>query len=207
MSLEDIYKEINKKLNKQLMSPRILLDRLRLIDEDSRKSSQYQDPNYLPFYYYLSRFINPKSILNVGFYLGLPCCCFLQGSDSAEKMLGFQRVNKLFYSPRLALSNIKDIKRKKIEIDFYYGNMVDLEFQNKLTQKFDLIMLTEDMTNDQINECLDISWECLNLDGFLVCDYINSNKFIKKIFSSFVKTKNRDAFYFKTRYGVGIIQK
>lgn len=206
MSIEEIFSLLNKKLKSQIINPRILLDRLRLISEDSRKSSQYQDPNYLPFYYYLSKFIFPKNIVHVGLDLALPSCCFLQGSETVESMLCFQKKTQEFYSPRLAISNIKDVKGKNFEIDYYFGSVNDIEFIKKIERNFDLFLITEKFNNDDINEFLDTCWQYLNLDGFIVMDHINDRS-KKDIFSSFCKGKNRSFMKFDTRYGVGLLQK
>lgn len=207
MSLDEIQSIVKNKLDNQLITSRVLLDRLRLISEESRKSSQYQDPKYLPFYYYLSRVVFPKNIVHIGFDLALPSCCFLQGSNSANSILGFQQISEKFYSPRLAFSNIKDIKGKKFEIDYYYGKINDLDFVKKLQKNFDLCMITERLNNDQINELLDICWEYLNLDGFIVVDHLKSNKSMGDIYRDFCKSKNKSPVEFSTRYGTGIIQK
>jgi predicted O-methyltransferase YrrM len=207
MLIDEVKKKVESKLNSQIMASKILLDKLRLIDEDSRKSSQYQDPNYLPFYYYLARSIEPKSILHIGLDLALPSCCFLQGSSSVDRILCFQRESKEFYSPRLAISNIKDIKGRNFNIDYYRGKASDLEFANKMSKGFDIVLITEKVNSDQINETLDICWDYLNLDGFIVVDYVLSNRSIGDMFSSFCKSKNKPYFKFKTRYGTGITQK
>lgn len=205
MKLQDFSKDLDKKLNNQLISSRVLLDKLRLVDDISRKSGQYQDPLYLPFYFHIGKFINPKSILQVGLNLGLEMCCFLQGNKSPSYFLGFQNNDGNFYSERLAFSNIKDIS-KKIKLDFYHGSLLDKDFLSKLIN-FDLIMITEKSNFDKIMEALDVCWNKLNLDGFLVVDYLDYDKKIKKIFLDFCKVKNREGFVYKTRYGVGIVQK
>lgn len=197
--------ELNKKLSIQLVSSRILLDKLRLFDENSRKTSQYQDPSYLPFYFYLSKFINPNSILQIGINLGLEICCFLQGNKKVNKYFGFQNSSEEYYSERLALSNIKDIS-KKIEIQYYYGKIYDKKFLEK-NDKFDLVFINEKSNFDQIKDCFSVCWDKLNLNGFLVVDYLNYDKKINKNFIDFCKSKNRKESLFKTRYGVGIIQR
>ena len=204
MTLEDIQPILSSKLKSQVIGPRVLLDKLRLIDESSRKSSQYQDPNYLPFYYYLGKLVQSKSLLHVGLDLGLPSCCFLQGSPQVERMLAFQRTSKDFNSPRIAVSNIRDIKGKRFDIDYYYGNVVDGEFVKKMSLKFDMVMITEKINGDRINETLDVCWEYLNLDGFICLDHVSETK---DIFFDFCKARNRSPVVFNTRYGVGLVQK
>lgn len=197
--------ELSRKIKNQLISSKILLDKLRLVDEDSRKSSQYQDPTYLPFYFHLAKFINPRSILQIGLNLGLEICCFLQGNKDVDSFFGFQNSDDDFYSERLALSNIKDIT-KKINLDYYYGKTHDSKFLQK-TKNFDLIIITEKTKFDEIRESIEICWDKLNIDGYLVMDYLNYDKKINGIFSDFCKSKNRDQSIFKTRYGIGIVRK
>ncbi len=204
--IENLKKDIDKKLNSQIINSKILLNKIRLIDDNSKKSSQYQDPNYLPFFYYLSKFVKPKNLLHVGFNLALQSCCFLQGSETVNKVVGFQRKDSNFYSPRLAISNLKDVKRK-INIDFYYGNIIDLQFTQKLSDKFDLIIITENANEDITKESLDVCWNYLNLDGFLILDYLKGNYNLNLLFENFCKSKNKDYIVFKTRYETGLVQK
>jgi hypothetical protein len=204
MTIEQIHPVLSAKLKGQAVGPRVLLDKLRLIDESSRKSSQYQDPNYLPFYYHLGKLIQTKSLLHLGFNLGLPSCCFLQGCPSVERMLCFQRSSKDFYSPRIAISNIRDIKGKNFLVDYHYGSVVDAEFIGKMSSSFDLIMVTEKVNGDKIKEDLEACWEYLNLDGFICVDHLADNK---DVFSDFCKAKNRPFVIFNTRYGTGLAQK
>ena len=205
--MNDLFfkKELNEKVNRQYVSSRILLDRLRLIDEDSRKSGQYQDPLYLPFYFHLNKFINPKSIAQIGLNLGLETCCFLQGNSSVERVFGFQKNNDNFYSERLALSNIRSVN-KKIKIDYYCGKIYDNEFVQKISS-CDLIIINEKSNFDEIKNVIDISWQNLNLDGYLLVDYLYYDKKIEKIFLDFCKVQKRPNNVFNTRYGIGIICK
>lgn len=198
-------KDLDKKIKSQIISSKVLLDKLRLVDELSRKSGPYQDPMYLPFYFHLSKFITPKSILQIGFNLGLEICCFLQGCKSVEHFFAFQKDEGKFYSERIAFSNIKDIS-KKIKTDFYYGSILDDKFLSKLNN-FDLILITEKNDFDKIMDALNICWNKLNFNGYLVVDYLDYNKKIRKIFLDFCKINNRQGETFKTRYGVGILRK
>ncbi len=197
--------ELSNKIRNQLISSRVLLDKLRLFDENSRKSSQYQDPNYLPFYFYLSKCVSANSILQIGLNLGLEICCFLQGNKNVSSFFGFQTQTEQFYSERLAFSNIKDIN-KKINLDYYYGRIYDEEF-NKKANNFDLILISENSNFDKIKDCFLICWEKLNSNGFLVVDYLNYDKKNYKNFIDFCKSVNRKESVFKTRYGVGIVQR
>lgn len=202
--MKDFKKLLEDDLNKQYVSPKILLSKLRLIEEESRKSPQYQDHFYLPFYYHLGKYIEPKKILQIGLNLGLEICCFLQSNNSTEDFYGFQNKDNNFYSERIAISNIKSTK--KIKINYYYGQIYDQKFLDDLNN-FDMVIINEKSNFDQINDTLDICWKYLNLDGVLVFDNVNYDKKINKIFFDFCKSQNREGQTYKTRYGTGIVQK
>lgn len=207
MLVENWDVKLKSKLSAQAISTRVLLDKLRLIDESSRKSSQYQDPRYLPFYYYLSKLQDSKSLLHVGFDLGLPSCCFLQGATNVERMVCFQRKSSSFYSPRIAISNIKDIKGKNFNVFYYYGALIDKEMEGLMKNGFDTILITERMNDDQMNEALNLCWNCLNLDGALCVDHSTADKNIGKMVKDFCKAKGRLFSSFDTRYGAIVVQK
>ena len=207
MLVENWDVKLKSKLSAQAISTRALLDKLRLIDESSRKSSQYQDPRYLPFYYYLSRLQDSKSLLHVGFDLGLPSCCFLQGCSSVNRMVCFQRKSSSFYSPRIAISNIKDIKGKNFDVLYHYGSLLDKEIEAVMSLGFDSILITERMNDDQMNEALNLCWEWLNLDGILCIDHSTSDKHMGEMIKDFCKAKDRQFSAFETRYGAVVVQK
>lgn len=199
--------KLGEDLSKSLIPSHILLDRLRMIDEDSRKSSQYQDPKYLPFYYYLSKLSKPETILNVGFDLGLPLCCFLQGCQTVKNILCFQRPKSEFYSPRIGLSNIKAIKGKSVKVNFHSGAISDAEMQNMMSEGFDLVLVTEKAGVDLIHEAMEACWTRLRLDGFMVVENLTTNPKLKGVFRSFCKARSREDVIFSTRYGTGVVQK
>lgn len=200
MDLTNIKNDLENKINSGAIAPRILLDRLRLIDEDSRKSPQYQDPSYLPFYYHLSKFLNPSVVLHVGFNLALPLCCFLKGSASATRAVGLQIKDKAFYSPRLAISNIKDVKGRSFPVDFHLGTVTDEAFVKMISGGVDLVMITEG-AGVGLPDVLEVCWQNLNLDGALVLDRAPPRSEDGKLFSDFCMSKNRQPVFFNTRYG------
>ena len=187
MKIENLKEKLENKLKFQTVSSNILLSKCRLIDETSRKSGQYQDPFYFPLYF--------------------PLCCFLQGSESVDRIFCFQNKDGNFYSEKLAISNIKDV-RKSININYYYGSMFDREFQKYAEIMYDLILVNEEKTNaDSLNNLLDICWACTNLDGLIIVDKVRSDANINKCFINFCKINNRDPILINTRYGTGIAQK
>lgn len=203
MLIEEIAEGLREKLRLQPISSRTLLDRLRMLDENSRHTSQYQDPRYLPFYYYLSKFVTPKSLLHVGLDLALQSCCFLMGCASVDRFLGFQAEGRAFYSPRMAFSNIKDVRHSGISIEYHYGRMIDSEMESKMSLGFDMVLLTSKMNDDELNEALDVCWNRLNMDGMIVVDHVSD----RKLFKAFCKAKNRPHISFDTRYGAAATQK
>lgn len=202
MLVEEIQKDLSLKLSRQAVSPRVLLDRLRMLDEDSRKTGQYQDPNYLPFYYHLSKFFSPKSVLNVGLDLGLPICCFLAGGPRPEGVFLFQRRSEAFYSPRIALSNVRDVMPKASPV--YHNGLISDETLARFAG-LDMVLVTGRYDCDEVREILDTCWGLLNLDGVLVLDHSHGKN--SDVFSSFCKAQNRPHVMFDTRYGHSLTQK
>lgn len=199
----EIKNNIENGIKKGSVSSRILLDRLRVIDESSRKSGAYQDPSHFPFYYHLGKYLNSKTITNIGFNLALHTCCFLKSCKTVTQVNAFEREQKEFYSSKLAIANIKDID-KKIKINFYYGKIIDFA---KIESKTDLVFFNEQINQDKMQESFELMWELVNFDGLHVVDYVDSNKNVKNAFQSFCKIVNREPFYIKTRYGIGIVKK
>lgn len=205
--LDHLERELNEKLTRQQVSPRVLLDRLNLLDEASRKTSQYQDPNYFPFYYHLSKSVHPKTIFQVGFDLGLPLCCFLAGCDSAEKVIAFQKRDGSFYSPRIAVSNIKIVRRSGLSLDFHLGDFLDESLESMISVGLDLAFVTCHVKDEELNDILYLTWKHMNLDGVLVVDHMRSNPKVFDVFKSFCKTQNREYVFFETRYGTTVVRK
>jgi len=206
MDLKKLKSDVERSLSSGLLSTGVLLGNLRLIDEDSRKSPQYQDPKYLPFYYHLAKQMSPSSVLNVGFNLALPLCCFLKGSSSVFRAVGLQLLSQEFYSPRLALSNIRDVKGRRFPVDFHFGKVTDEEFVRKIPVGVDLAMVTEKVGPDLL-DVLEVCWQNLNLDGFILLDRAPPESAEGLLFSDFCRSKNRDVIFFGTRYGTALAMK
>jgi hypothetical protein len=200
--MEEIQRELGLKLSRQAISPRVLLDRLRMLDDNSRKTGQYQDPNYLPFYYHLSKFFSPKSVLNVGLDLGLPLCCFISGGVVPERICLFQRRDESFYSPRIAISNIRDVAPKASPL-YHRGLISDREIVG--FGGLDMVLVTGRYDCDEVREVLDVCWELLNLDGVVVLDHARGKA--GEVFDSFCRAQNRPHVRFDTRYGHSTTQK
>jgi len=210
IDLEELKKELELKILNANVNTDMLIGRLKFMDLKSKKSSQYVDSKYLPVYYHLSKFIRPEKIVQMGLDLGFSLCCFLKGCDTVKEILAFQNKEKdddSFYSERLAFSNIRDIK-KDVSLYFHRGKIFDEVFESYLNlKKWDCFFIKEKYGKfDAAKEELDISWNHLNDDGFIILDGIIHPK-LNKLFKNFCKIKNVQGIELKTRYGLGIIRK
>ena len=206
MDIEDIYKEVSDSLNKSLISSKILLDRLKFIDESSRNASSYHDKKFVPFYYHLGKVIQPENMLELGFNLGLLSSCFLKSCKTVVNYLGFQEVKTTYFSPRLGVSNIKFNYKKYL--DYYIGNVFDPLFSEKVSEKlWDFVIINEEEGFDKCLQRLDYVWPNLAINSIVVVEYVNKNKAAKEAFISFCESKNKKSFIFDTRFGTGMLQK
>jgi len=206
IDLSKLKTELETDLKKQVISSRILLDRMRLIDENSRRTGAYADPLYIPFYYYLGKHVQPKSLLELGFGLGLSSACFLKSCTTVESMLAFQENHGEFYSPRFAQANLKSSYRKPVHI--HIGDISDEVFTNKVSsQKWDLVLINEELGYDKYMTYLDTAWESLALGGLVVLNHVSSDKAANIALQDLCKIRNRTPITISTRYGTGIIQK
>ncbi len=206
MNITELKDRITPRLERGIVTGRILLDKMRVIDESSRASAAYSDPTYAPFYYYLGTEIRPKSMLEIGFRLGLLSGSFLRACGTVEKFLAFQETTDSFYSERLGRANIRDVYKK--EFDIHAGHVTDPEFSSKLTaSEWDLVLVSEEVGYDQHMAYLDLAWPQVSLDGLIVMDYIARHQPASLAFRDFCKSKGREPVEVKTRYGVGIVQK
>lgn len=205
MDLLELKAKLEQKLNKRL-SARVFLDSLRVIDEASRQSAAYNDPLYVPFYYWLGTFAQPKSLIEIGFRLGLFSANFLRACKTVQLFLAFQEKTEDYYSPRLARANVKSHYRRKMFV--HVGNIHDERFEFLLKQTvWDLVIINEEVSYDLHRLYLDVLWSKLSIDGLICMDYIGRHKPAKDAYYDFCRTKSRDPVLIATRYGVGLIKK
>ena len=206
IDLEWLSATINSELDTGTISGKVLLGRLRLIDEDSRKTAPYLDNRYSPFYYYLGKHINPLSVMEIGFSLGLLSASFFTSCKSAKTFFGYKD-NSLDFTPtRIGKSNIN--LRFKGDTKFYIGSVFDQEFIDKFSPNYwDLVILNDETLFDKHLEYLDAVWSQISEHGFIVAEYINRHIPAKDAFFAFCESKNRKPLVFPTRYGTGLLQK
>jgi len=204
MEVQELRKVLETSLNKQLVGSNIM-SHFCFITEDSKKTSAFGDPRYVPFYYYLGKHIAPRNLLEIGFRLGLLSGAFLESCRSVEYFLAYQESTGDFYSPRMASKNVKRNHKKK-PLEFYFGQIEDETFLEKLSaRKWDLVIVNEEKDYDRHMFYLDLVWEHMNLGGHIVMDYVKSHDLAARAFQSFCKTKNREPIIFSTRYGTGLV--
>lgn len=199
VDLKELELNINKLLRKQLVSGKILLDKLSFIDENSRKTAAYVDPNYTPFYYHLGKFIKPKSFLSFNFNLGLLESCFLKSCQTVDYFYGFHQETKDYYSKRMGIYNLKFKKDKKV----YIGDFRDNNFCSSVETSWDFILINDEKSYDRCLEYLEFVWPYLNENGVITVE----NTYKTDSFKNFSESVNRESLIFNTRYGTGIIQK
>jgi predicted O-methyltransferase YrrM len=205
VNLPELHQKVSEELKKGLVGPRVLLDRLRVPVEAYRKSIEYQDQTYAPFFYYLGKFTSPRALFQIGLGLGFPICCFLASCKSVEKVFALEPEDE-FYSPRLAISNIRDFHRK--EIDFHMGAISDAEFLKKYeVAEWDMAIINVKISLDLHRNYLDLAWQKMPLDGLIIVDYLSSYQPAHESFMTFSKVVNREPVLFHTRNGIGMIQK
>ena len=193
--------KLQSDLDKKVVSSKILLNRFRLIQEADRQSGAYQDPNWLPFYYHLGKYIKGDSLMEIGFSLGLPSCCFMQRQQISRFLKKKKKVKDEKFYPNLGLANIRQFK---VVPEFHLGELEEIEDQ--LEKGWDIFLVGEKISHDLMRNHLDILWNHLNSDGFMIVDYL-SDKSTNEAFSAFCKISNREPVLFDTRYGIGIVQK
>jgi predicted O-methyltransferase YrrM len=205
MLLIELKAELEKKLTSPVQS-HVFLDRFRLIEEESRGSVAYNDPRYVPFYYWLGTLIEPESVLEVGFRLGLCSGCFLKGCRTVEYFSGFQRKTDEFWSSRLGRANIRD--NYKGETYIHYGHWNEDKWQEKFeSAKWDLVIVNEEVGYDEHRLYLESVWPNLNEGGLVTMDYVIRHQPASQAYADFCKAVNRPETKIATRYGVGLIQK
>ena len=204
------FELIREQLKLGLMSPQNLLAGTKLLDESSRNSGDYQDFNYLPFYYHLGKQLTPKVVYQIGAKLGLVGACFLRSCKTVEQWLAMDEDRNL--AARLIEANLKLHTKYSENISpggpIGYMGLSDgmLEQTTPHTKDFpgfDIGFLTENFGKERYLKHLNFLWKYLVPEGLLVADYINSHD----VFHEFCRVNNREPAIFNTRHGVGIIQR
>lgn len=201
VSIQEIKKNINKKLEANMLPAKILQSKFKI----GIVSSLHNDPTFMPFYFHLGKLLKVKKIIEFGFDLGVSSGSLIEGSAGVEKFLAFRRKGD-YFTKRLGISNIHSILKKKF--DLWIGTETDPEFMKMvLLNKWDCAIICEQGQSEQTYRAyLDLIWNQINYDGFIVFDFLNE-PMAKSAFDSFCKLQNHNYVTFNTLRGTGIIQK
>lgn len=202
----DIKPYIDGKLKKQLPS-HIFLDRMRVIDEDSRQSFAYNDHTYVPLYYWLGTILQPKTMIEIGFRLGLLSGNFLKSCKTVNNFLAIQEIKSgEYYSSRLGKANIKDNYKGNLYI--HTGSLDSDIFITKLnSMEFDLAIINEEASYDKHRLYFDVIWPQISKDGIIVVEYVKKHEPSSIAVKDFCTSVNLEPIYINTTYGVAIIRK
>jgi hypothetical protein len=203
---DKLIANLESDLNASRVSSRVLLNRLCMIDENSRTTAPYLDEKYCPYYYYLGKYIPATSLMEVGFSLGLFSACFLSSCKTVEHFIGFKEEKENEFIPlNLAKTNIKKVYKKKQ--DYFIGQIYDENFQKILPKKISVILFNEEVDYDLHRKYFDFFWDYLDEGGLFVMDYIDRHKAAREAFADFCFGERIEPKYFKTRYGTGLVRK
>jgi len=206
IELQTLKEKIDDNLRQQVVGGRTLLDRFCVIEDESRKTPAYADPTYSGFYYHLGKQLQPLTVLEIGFDLGLLSGSFFISNKTANTFLGFREKSKEFASVRLGRQNIKKVM--KGQRDFYIGALYDEAFDKLFSIcQWDMVILTDEAKYDKNLEYLDFVWSQISPQGIIVCEYLSRTPAVKDAFFAFCENKSREYVTFKTRYQTGLVQK
>jgi len=204
-NIEQIKADVTREIKKQLIPARVLLTQFSLIDGNDRKSLEFQDPRFYPFFYHLGKFIKPKTMLEIGFNLGMASGCFLKTCKSVDHLLAFQRKTPIYFSSRFGFKNLKRIYNKKL--DFYNGSIMDEAFLNKLSAiSWDFVIFNDILKYDEYRIFMETIWSHISVDGYLLVDHCR-NEVTKRFVEDFSKIINREHVVINTRNGTALYQK
>jgi hypothetical protein len=203
----EIKEYIEGRLKKNIVTSKVLLDRMRMIEEDSRQSFAYNDSHYISFYYWLGEIFKAKALVEIGFQLGLLSGNYLKTCKTVQYFLALQETRKgEYYSHRLGKSNVRDNYRRSLYI--HVGKCEDDIFQTKLKAlEVDLVIINEEVGYDRHRLYYDAVWPQMAKNGIIVVEYLKKYKPSLMAFKDFCLSKNINPIYINTTYGVGVIEK
>jgi hypothetical protein len=206
MQLEELKRLVETDISKSLMPAHVLLQRFNMLDDGARENVMCVDPTYFPFYYHLGKHIKPKRMIEVGFGLGLISGSFISSCETVEEFFAFQS-EKDEHTWRTGRTNILNINLNlKNNFKIGVGNFKKHAFYIS-SKKWDLVLMNETMSYDDYRYTLDILWNSIEFDGYMVVDKIMTQDVCRKGFKDLTKTNNREFVELKTLYGTGIIKK
>jgi hypothetical protein len=204
--LDSMCDEVAARMGRSSISPRALLSRMSIVDDPAKMATAYQDPNYLPFYFHLGRVLDPKRVFCVGAELGLQVACLLAGCSIPESALCLQPPSERFYSPRMALSNVRSATNRHFPVSVVTASLDSKPVSGLIGKGFDLSMIVVSMSVDALMDSMNICWSSVGDDGVMVVDMLIDRK-SSAVFDDFCRSHNLSSRVLKTRYGTGIVSR
>lgn len=191
--------QLNSKLNSQTITTDILLGTCKLLDSNLRQSCTYLDPRYFPFYYHIGNQISPKNVIQFGSKLGLIAACFMQSCKSIVNWITVEKKD-----PQVPVFLIESNLKKFCKGSARLVQSDDTKTIEELP--IDLGIVSDVFSKDELMDRLTFLWSNLNPEGLIIVDYIDQDV-IGETFRVFCKLHNRESVFFKTRYGVAVVQR
>jgi hypothetical protein len=199
--MEILLEKVRNEFQNRSISTDVLLPNVKVVNLTSKDSPAFNDPKYLPFYYRLGCQVKVSNAIQIGSKLGLVGASFTKGCKSLEEWIVVENksLNHRFVESNLKLCGCK----KVVFFDFDSANNIS---PVKIDKKADIAFLSECFDSKQTDIYLDFLWNILKSDSFLVVDYLEDTQ-VSESFQKFCVIKNREPTLFKTRYGIGVLQK
>lgn len=200
---------LRTKLGSGIMRSDVLLANMRFLDVEARKTSEFSDPKYFPFYYYLGQQLHSQHVVQIGSQAGLVGSAFLQGCRTVESWLSMDVPRNQGSSlANVIQGNLSKHCGGKVGSMYVPPNLEPLlvETIHPKAELADTVFVSEKFEPEHYKIVLEFAWKYLIVEGILIADYIATDV-IKPVFESFCRVKNREPLVFDTRYGVGIIQR
>ena len=191
------FVNLENDLKKELVNTKSVLNGFLFIASGTNLTAAYVDPRYIPFYYHLSKYIEPKRVLEVGFTLGLLSGAFLRGSSSVKSFVGVYDGAL----SRLGKKNIQLVFKGDLVLTSDWNALKSDKFDK--SDKWDLVIFDKLLPYDECRKFLDIVWDNLNLCGVLVYEHCLGED--NRAFVDFCKVHDREVKILGTRYGSGIV--
>lgn len=198
-----IFQEIKEELKKEIISPKLVLGRCQLVNPFDKMANAFTDHKNLPFYYYLGKYLPRNTLLNFGFGMGLPIIFYILANRPTH-ILVQQQKTKDFYSSNLGEGNVFRTINKKVKN--IISDCHDETLLKNVKQRTwgSILINTSGLTEKQLMDYLDLSWDNMSDDGYICIDYAFNNREIIKNFSRLI---NRPEHFIGSRYGHSIIFK
>lgn len=191
------FKALQDKLDNPTIYSKHLLGKVALLNESDRESGAFTDPRYLPFYYHIGKLSGAKSLCRIEHTLALEDVCFIQGAKT-ERWFGYEPMIINNAGVNLAQVNVGKFCEE-------VTRCIDLnDFEEKVVEGFDAFIVTHARHLEVFRDDI---WNNLSHEGLLIVDNIYSDEDGKEIFSNFAKSVSRETNFFKTRLGIGIVER